>query len=89
MTWAVYADLSRPISADEQTAISAEIEHVIPGGGCVDPTRAAPEVYFTVNAASQRAAEQQAKSYIDEVLARSGSSALGYSLEVRVLHAKQ
>jgi hypothetical protein len=79
MKWSVFADLERPLTADERGAVFAALEELVPDGGCVGPDRrGVEEVYFVVDAATPEAARAAAEAALGRVLEAAG---------VRVGHA--
>lgn len=75
MRFNVFADLSRPLTLEEQTALFAAVDKLIPDSGCVGPNRSGDfEVYFTVDAPTQDAAQSEAQRYMSAVLACSNVS---------------
>jgi hypothetical protein len=79
MKWSVYADLARPLTADERHAVFAALEELVPESGCVGPDRrGVEEVFFVVAAPTREAAREAATAALGRVLAAAG---------VRVDHA--
>jgi hypothetical protein len=71
MLYAVYADLPRPLTKLEQSAVFEALEANVPDSGCVGrDTRPNDEVYFCVEALSEEEATAQARHYMDIVLQR-------------------
>ena len=55
---------------DEQAALFAAIDKLIPDSGCVGPNRSGDfEAYFTVDAPTQEAARREAECYMKAVVA--------------------
>jgi len=81
--FAIFADLLRPITAEEQAALFAAVDKLIPDSGCVGPNRSGDfEVYFTVDAPTQEAARNAAEGYMSAVLV-STSMSLAYVLTLQ------
>lgn len=73
MRYAVFADLSRPLTGQEQSAVFEALEASVPDSGCVGrDTGPNDEVYFCVEAFSEEDASAQAAGYMSIVLARAG-----------------
>ena len=54
MFWAVFVDLSRPLTCEEQGLVFATLEDIVPDSGYVGPNRHGDyEVYFVVEAGSR------------------------------------
>lgn len=69
MLWSVHADLERPLTSDEQRAVSDALDAIVPGSGCVGPNgRGIYEVYFTVDTAKRPEAEAEAALFMKAVL---------------------
>ena len=67
--WAIYADLERALTTDEQRAVSAALDAIVPDSGCVGPNRKGIyEVYFTVDAATRPEAETAAAQLMKAML---------------------
>ena len=67
--WGVYADLERPLTGDEQHAVFAALEAIVPDSGCVGPNKKGVyEVYFSVGAATRAEAETMAAQFMKAVL---------------------
>ena len=83
MRFAVFADLSRPLTEHEQAALFAAVDELIPDSGCVGPNRRGDfELYFTVDAPTLEAAQGEAASYMSAVLARASLN-IGYALTLQ------
>jgi hypothetical protein len=69
--YAVYADLSRPLTGEERSAVFEAVEASVPGSGCVG-RQSGPndEVYFCVEAPGEDDARAQADAYMSTVLER-------------------
>lgn len=73
MRYAVYADLPRPLTTLEQSAVFEGLEAYVPDSGCVGrDKRPNDEVYFCVEAPSEEEATAQARRYMGIVLQRAG-----------------
>lgn len=73
MRFSVYADLSRPLTSDEQSLVFAALDVLVPDSGCIGPSRSGDyEVFFTVDAATREAAQKEAAGYLDAILHRAG-----------------
>lgn len=67
--WGIYADLERPLTSDEQRAVFAALDAIVPDSGCVGPNRKGVyEVYFAVDAATRTEAETMAADFMSSVL---------------------
>jgi hypothetical protein len=73
MRYAVFADMSRPLTGQEQSLVFEALEASVPGSGCVGrDKRPDDEVYFCVEALDERDARAQARDYMSIVLKRAG-----------------
>ena len=83
MRWAVYVDLSRPLSKEEQAEVFSALEAVIPDSGCVGPNRrGVHEVYFVVDdMPSREDATREAERSMTEILERAG---VGVTFQISV-----
>jgi hypothetical protein len=80
--YSVYADLSRPLTDQEQWAVFEALEASVPGSGCVGRQKQLnDEVYFCIEANSDEAARLQAASHADTVLKLAGLD-VTYALEL-------
>jgi len=69
MEYCVYADLSRSLMTEEQSAVFAALEVSVPGSGCVGRDKTLnDEVYFCVVAHREEDARVQAYDYMNIVL---------------------
>ena len=69
MEFAVYADLSRPLTEQEQSDLFGAVDANVPSSGCVGFQKGPNvEVYFTLKAPSEAAAAAQAESLLKSVL---------------------
>ena len=82
MLWSVYADLERSLTSDEQRAVFAALDAIVPESGCVGPNRKGThEVYFTVDAATRAEAHATADEFMSTVLHRATVN-VAFALEV-------
>ena len=73
MRYAVFADVSRPLTRQEQTAVFEALEMSVPHSGCVGRDNGPNDfVYFDVEAPCEEDATAQARRYMDVVLQRAG-----------------
>lgn len=85
VNWAVYADLERSLTRDEQHAVFDALDAIVPDSGCVGPNRKGIyEVYFTVDAATRAEAETAAAQFMKAVLQQARVAVL-FVLEVTAL----
>ena len=68
MLYAVYIDMPRQLTAQERLAVADALEAQVPSGGCVGLQKGPnDEVYFDVEAPSDKEAEALAARYISLV----------------------
>lgn len=85
MLWSIYADLERPLTSDEQSAVFAALDEIVPDSGCVGPNRRGVyEVSFTVDAATRAEAETAAGDFMRAVFQRARVN-VPFVLEVTTL----
>ena len=83
--WAVYADLERPLTGEEQHAVFAALDSIVPDSGCVGPNKKGVyEVSFSVGAATRAEAETVAAQFMKAVLQQAQVTA-GFVVEVTAL----
>lgn len=83
--WGVYADLERPLTSDEQRAVFAALDAIVPESGCVGPNKRGDyEVYFAVDAATRTEAEAAAARFMNAVLSQAQVS-VSFALELTAL----
>ncbi len=71
MRYAVFADVSRPLTRQEQSAVFEALEANVPDSGCVGrDKRVNDEVYFCVEAPCEEDARSRARDYMNIVLKR-------------------
>jgi hypothetical protein len=71
MRYAVFADLPRPLTKQEQSAVFEALEQNVPDSGCVGrDKRPNDEVYFCVEAPCEEDATALARRYMGIVLQR-------------------
>jgi hypothetical protein len=81
MTYSVYADLCRRLTAEERSTLFEALDALVPGSGCIGPQRLPnDEVYFTVEAASEDDARRQAQDYMVAML-KSATLDVDYTIE--------
>lgn len=69
MQFAVYVDLTRELTIEERSAIGEALDATVSEGGCVGLQNGPnDEVYFAVEAATEKEAAEQAKRYMDILL---------------------
>ena len=69
MRYAVYADLSRQLTSQERSSLFESLEASVPGSGCVGLQKGPnDEVYFSLEALSETAANAQAEHYMGIIL---------------------
>ncbi len=86
MEYAVYADLSRPLTEQERSTIFAALDAIVPDSGCVGLQKGPnDEVYFTVDALSLEEAKAQATQYMNQILNKVELD-IGYTLELQKLY---
>ncbi len=86
MRFAVFADLLRPITSDEQAALFAAVDKLIPDSGCLGPNRSGDfEMYFRVDAPTQEAARSEAECYMNAVL-ECANVYIAYALTLQAQH---
>lgn len=86
--FSIFADLSRPLTADEQGEIFAALDALVPNSGCVGPNRSGVyEVFFVVDADTSEAAQQEAARYMDAIVKCSGV-AVGYEITLQPLTSR-
>ena len=83
MTFNVYVDLPRELTAIERTRMGEALNSCIPDGGCVG-LQSGPndEVYFAVNAKSHDDAHRMAENYMLALLETSRLS-MEFTIELR------
>ncbi|ADG69003.1 hypothetical protein Plim_3189 [Planctopirus limnophila DSM 3776] len=83
MEYAVYADSPRRLSVQEQAGLSEALEAIVPSGGCIGPrgSQQQEEVYFTVDAATEEEAKQQAGQFMNRILQEAGLE-IAFVLEI-------
>ena len=83
--WAVYADLERPLTGDEQHVVFAALDSIVPDSGCVGPNKKGiHEVYFAVGATTRTEAESVAAQFMKAVL-QQAQLTVGFVVEVTAL----
>jgi len=76
MQYAVYADLGRPLTDEERSAVAAALDAKVPGSGCVGMQNGPnDELYFCLEAAGDAEAEAQAVWYAALVFREAGLDA--------------
>ena len=80
--WDVYADLERALTSEEQRAVFAAVDDLVPDSGCVGPNRGGTsEVYFVVSAGSEAEARAAAARYMNAVIQKAAVT-VGFALEL-------
>ena len=83
MLYAVYADLSSPITTQERLALFEALDATVPGSGCVGPRKGPhDEVYFVVEALTEEEAREQAERFMNIVLQTAGLE-IAYALTLQ------
>ncbi|WP_425618263.1 hypothetical protein NA78x_001966 [Anatilimnocola sp. NA78] len=73
MRYAVFADVSRRLTGQEQSAVCEALEVNVPGSGCVGRDKLVnDEVYFCVEASCEEDARARARDYMNTVLKHAG-----------------
>ena len=86
MQYAVFADISRPLTEQEQSAVFQGLETCVPESGCAGHQKGPnDEVYFCVEALSEAEARMLARDYLAVVLLRAGL-AVEYTLSLQTIH---
>jgi argininosuccinate synthase len=81
--YSVYADLPRPLTADERLAVGKSLDANVPGSGCVGPQKGPnDEIYFSVEAHSDEDATAKATRYLKLVALEAGLNST-YTIEVQ------
>jgi hypothetical protein len=76
MHYSVFVDLSRQLSIEERSSIFEALEANVPGSGCVGVDKGPPdEVFFGVEADSEKEASDKAKHYMSIVAQKTGLDA--------------
>jgi hypothetical protein len=69
MEYAVYADLSRPLTVEERSSLFEALDSIVPNSGFVGRDRAPnDEVYFCIEADNEDEAIAQAAQYMSKML---------------------
>lgn len=86
MRYAVFADLPRPLTKEEQSAVVEALELNVPESGCVGRDKSPnDEVYFCVEAPSEVDATAQAARYMTAVLQTAGLD-IEYTVELQPMN---
>lgn len=73
MKYSVFVDLSRHLASGERSAVFEALEARVPDSGCVGVDKGPnDEVYFCVEAGSEKEASEKARRYMSIVIQEAG-----------------
>jgi hypothetical protein len=85
MQYAVFADLSCDLTAQERSAVSEALDSMVPNSGCVGRQKGPnDEVYFSIEAHTEQDARERAARYMNIVLRSAGLNA-EYTLTLQAM----
>lgn len=84
--YAVFADLSRPLTSEEQTSVFEALDVTVPGSGYVGrDKRPNDEVYFSIEATTEDEATAQAARFMTAVLEAAGLG-IEYTIQLQQMN---